>query len=186
MDILPRTIVFALNLALVVSMLGIFLPDPKSSPRGFGLGIGLIVITGMAVLFLMQAVVPTGTKSVGEDDEVVETHSLASLKSGSRIDGKMAFSFGYLTEKDEYVLMVRQDDGGYRKKCYPADNAVVYEDADGDDARVEVADCYQIVRSTYRLPIIGEWTSDRREFSKRETRIHVPEGSIAQGEYDVS
>lgn len=31
-----------------------------------------------------------------------------------------------------------------------------------------------------------EWTRDRREFSKCEIRIHVPAGSIAQGEYDIS
>lgn len=34
--------------------------------------------------------------------------------------------------------------------------------------------------------IAGEWTRDRREFSKCEIRIHVPAGSIAQGEYDIS
>ena len=42
----------------------------------------------------------------------------------------MIFSFGYLTSTDEYVLMVKQDDGGYRRRCYPAKTVVVYEDAD--------------------------------------------------------
>lgn len=52
---------------------------------------------------------------------VAESHSLASLKTGSHLDGKAALSFGYLTEQDEYVVMMRQDDGGYRRKSYPAD-----------------------------------------------------------------
>lgn len=69
---------------------------------------------------------------------------------------------------------------------YPVDNAVVYEDAEADDARVEVVDQYVVIRETYEFPIAGEWTRDRREFSKCEIRIHVPAGSIAQGEYDIS
>lgn len=70
--------------------------------------------------------------------------------------------------------------------AYPVDNAVVYEDAEADDARVEVVDQYVVIRETYEFPIAGEWTRDRREFSKCEIRIHVPAGSIAQGEYDIS
>ena len=80
--------------------------------------------------------------------------------------------------------MVRQSDGGYRKKRYPADGTVVYEDADTDAAKVEVVDRYVVLRETHEFPIVGEWTRDRREFSKREIRIHVPAGSIVQGEYD--
>lgn len=110
--------------------------------------------------------------------------SLASLKTDSRLDGKAALSFGYLTEQGEYAVMVRQSDGGYRKKRYPADGTVVYEDADTDAARVEVVNKYVVLRETHEFPIVGEWTRDRREFSKREIRIHVPAGSIVQGEYD--
>lgn len=97
-----------------------------------------------------------------------------------------ALSFGYLTEQDEYVVMMREDDGGYRRKSYPADGTVVYEDAEADDARVEVVDQYVVIRETHEFPIVGEWTRDRRKFLKCEIRIHVPAGSIAQGEYDIS
>lgn len=82
------------------------------------------------------------------------------------------------------AVMVRQSDGGYRRKRYPADGTVVYEDADTDAARVEVVNQYVVLRETHEFPIVGEWTRDRREFSKREIRIHVPAGSIVQGEYD--
>ena len=80
--------------------------------------------------------------------------------------------------------MVKQDDGGYRRRCYPAKTAVVYEDADAEDARVETVNSYEIVRLNYALPIVGEWSRDQLSFSRQEMRIHVPKGSIAQGEYD--
>ena len=158
----------------------------NSFPRRFGLSVALTVIIGLAGFALWHAAVPTSIKLLSEDSEVAESHSLASLKTGSHLDGKAALSFGYLTEQDEYVLMVKQDDGGYRRRSYPVDNAVVYEDAEADDARVEVVDQYVVIRETYEFPIVGEWTRDRREFSKCEIRIHVPAGSIAQGEYDIS
>lgn len=135
---------------------------------------------------LWHAAVPTSIKLLSEDSEVAESHSLASLKTGSHLDGKAALSFGYLTEQDEYVVMMRQDDGGYRRKSYPADGTVVYEDAEADDARVEVVDQYVVIRETHEFPIVGEWTRDRRKFLKCEIRIHVPAGSIAQGEYDIT
>lgn len=57
---------------------------------------------------------------------------------------------------------------------------------DADDARVEVVDQYVVIRETHEFPIVGEWTRDRRKFLKCEIRIHVPAGSIAQGEYDIT
>ena len=60
----------------------------------------------------------------------------------------------------------------------------VYEDADAEEARVEVVDQYEVYRDTHRLPLVGEWSRERRVFSGQKTRIHVPKGSIAQGEYD--
>lgn len=151
----------------------------KQLQKHLALSVAMIVAAGMAVLTILQVVVPTSIKSPGEDDEVVETHFLTSLKTGSHLDGKTALSFGYLTERDEYVVMVRQDDGGYRRESYSADDTVVYE-----DARIEVVDQYEAYRDTHRLPIVGEWSRERRVFSGQKTRIHVPKESIAQGEYD--
>lgn len=53
-------------------------------------------------------------------------------------------------------------------------------------ARVETVNSYEIVRLNYALPIVGEWSRDQLFFSRQETRIHVPQGSITQGEYDFS
>ena len=184
MDGLPRIIVFAPVFALMVFWLIILVPDLKLSSGRFGLSVAVIVAVFLAFLALVQAVVPTDLKVVGENYEIVETYSLASLKTDSLLDGKAALSFGYLTEQDEYAVMVRQDDGGYRKESYSADDTVVYEDADADDASVEIVNRYMVVREIHWLPIVGEWSRDRREFSGQKTRIHVPKGSIVQGEYD--
>lgn len=181
-----KAIYFVVILAWVIHVLSDDAVEYKSFPRRFGLSVALTVIIGLAGFALWQAVVPTSIKLLSEDSEVAESHSLASLKTDSRLEGKAALSFGYLTEQDEYVLMVKQDDGGYRRMSYPVDSAVVYEDAEADNARVEVVDQYVVIRETHELPIVGEWTRDRREFSKCEIRIHVPAGSITQGEYDIS
>lgn len=184
MEFWIRVILFAFGLAWMIYILSAVLTAHKSSPKRFDLCSALAVIIGLALMALLQAGVPTDLEAVDGNVEVVETNPLASLKTDSRLDGKAALSFGYLTEQDEYVVMVRQGDGGYRRKSYPADDTVVYEDADADDARVEVVDQHVVIRETHEFPIVGEWTRDRRELSKREIRIHVPKGSIVQGEYD--
>ena len=173
----------AIGLIFVLSLFSfrLALQSVDSSSRRGGLYIGLIIVISVAILSLFQSLFPTSLKLVSEEGEVAEAHSLATLKTDSRLNGNAALSFGYLTEEDEHVLMVKQDDGGYRRMSYPVDNAVVYE-----DARVEVVDQYVVIRETYEFPIAGEWTRDRREFSKCEIHIHVPAGSIAQGEYDIS
>ena len=170
-----KAIYFVVILAWVIYVLSDDAVKYKSFPRRFGLSVALTVIIGLAGFALWHAAVPTSIKLLSEDSEVAESHSLASLKTGSHLDGKAALSFGYLTEQDEYVVMMRQDDGGYRRKSYPA-----------DDARVEVVDQYVVIRETHEFPIVGEWTRDRRKFLKCEIRIHVPAGSIAQGEYDIT
>lgn len=176
--------ILALILACVVSLFSMAVPDPKASDRSFHLYVGSVVAACVVICILFQAVVPSDFKVVGEKDEVTETHSLATLKTDSRLSGKEAVSFGYINEEDVYVLMVRQEDGGYRRKCYQADSTAVYEDVDAGEARVDTVKRCSIIRCTYRFPIIGEWVRDRCLLDRREVRIHVPKGSIVQGEYD--
>ena len=176
--------ILSLILACVVSLFSMAVPDPKASDRRFHLYVGFVVAACVVICILFQAVVPTDFKVVGEKDEVIETHSLATLKTDSRLSGRISLSFGYLTEDDVYVLMVRQKDGGYRRKCYHADSTAVYEDADADEARVDMVKRCSIIHCTYRFPIIGEWVRDWCLLDRREVCIHVPKGSIVQGEYD--
>lgn len=176
--------ILALILACVVSLFSMAVPDPKASDRRFHLYVGFVVAACVVICILFQAVVPTDFKVVGEKDEVTETHSLATLKTDSRLSGRTSLSFGYFTEDDVYVLMVRQKDGGYRRKCYQADSTAVYEDADADEARVDMVKRCSIIHCTYRFPIIGEWVRDWCLLDRREVCIHVPKGSLVQGEYD--
>lgn len=156
-----RYVILALILIAMISMIGMLMPDAKSSDRRFRVYIASVVAVGAIICVLFQALVPTSIESVGKKTEIAETHSLASVKTESGLSGGTALSFGYLTSTDEYVLMVKQDDGGYRRRCYPAKTAVVYEDTDADDARVETVNSYEIVRLNYALPIVGEWLEIR-------------------------
>lgn len=122
MFLVLRYAFLVLFLATVVSLIPMFIPDPKSSDRRFHLYVGSVVAAGVIVCSLFQALAPMGFKVIGEKDEVVETHSLVTLKTDSCLSGSSSLLFGYLTEEDVYVLMVRQDDGGYRRKCYSADS----------------------------------------------------------------
>lgn len=129
---LIRFALLALILVCAVSLLGLVLPDAKASDRRHRQYMGMVVAVCAVVCILFQALVPTEFKAVGEGNEVTETHSLATLKTGTHLSGKASLFFGYLNEKEDYVLMVKRDDGGYRRRCYSADSVVVYEDADAD------------------------------------------------------
>ena len=95
---LIRYAFLALALVCVVSLLGLVAPDAKASDGRRGLYFGTVVIVCAVFCILFQALVPTELKAVGGGNEVVETHSLAALKTGSHLSGKASFSFGYLTE----------------------------------------------------------------------------------------
>lgn len=183
---LIRFALLALILVCVVSLLGLIAPDAKASDMRRRLYMGMVVAVCAAVCILFQALVPTEFKAVGEGNEVMETHSLATLKTGSHLSGKASLSFGYLTEKEDYVLMVKRDDGGYRRKCYSADSTVVYEDADADGARVDTVKRFSVISCTYMFPFVGRWLRDLHLFTRQEVCIHVPKGSIEQGGYDLS
>lgn len=103
-----KAIYFVVILAWVIYVLSDDAVKYESFPRRFGLSVALTVIIGLAGFALWHAAVPTSIKLLSEDSEVAESHSLASLKTGSHLDGKAALSFGYLTEQDEYVVMMRQ------------------------------------------------------------------------------
>lgn len=83
-------------------------------------------------------------------------------------------------------MMVERGGGGYRKKCYSADSVVVYEDADADEARVDMVKRFSAIRCTYKFPLIGRWVRVLHLFTRQEVQIYVPKGSIEQGGYDFS
>lgn len=126
---LIRYAFLALALVCVVSLLSLVAPDAKASDRRRYLYVGSVVVVCAVVCILFQTLVPTEFKVVGEGNEVVETHSLAALKTGSRLSGKASFSFGYLTEDEDYVLMVERGDGGYLRMRVPARRGSIWSSA---------------------------------------------------------
>lgn len=98
----------AIGLIFVLSLFSfrLALQSVDSSSRRGGLYIGLIIVISVAILSLFQSLFPTSLKLVSEEGEVAEAHSLATLKTDSRLNGNAALSFGYLTEEDEYVLIL--------------------------------------------------------------------------------
>ena len=78
----------------------------------------------------------------------------------------------------EYVVMERRGDGdGLTQASYPADETVVYEDAEPGESRVELV----TIRSGFKtVRHFGGDTEMVRDFA-REYRIHVPEGAIDAG-----
>lgn len=82
---LIRYAFLALALVCVVSLLGLVAPDAKASGRRRYLYVGSVVVVCAVVCILFQALVPTEFKVAGEGNEVVETHSLAALKTGSSV-----------------------------------------------------------------------------------------------------
>lgn len=90
-----KAIYFVVILAWVIYALSDDAVKYKSFPRRFGLSVALTVIIGLAGFALWHAAVPTSIKLLSEDSEVAESHSLASLKTGSHLDGKAALSLAY-------------------------------------------------------------------------------------------
>lgn len=87
---LIRYAFLALILVCVVSLFGLVAPDARASDRRHHLYIGAVVVACAVVCILFQALVPTDFKAVGEGNEVMETHSLATLKTGSHLSGMNA------------------------------------------------------------------------------------------------
>lgn len=85
-----KAIYFVVILAWVIYALSDDAVKYKTFPRRFGLSVALTVIIGLAGFALWHAAVPTSIKLLSEDSEVAESHSLASLKTGSHLDGKAA------------------------------------------------------------------------------------------------
>lgn len=150
-------------------------------------GLGLFMATGISFWFLMSAFHPAETVVMGKGSiEILDSHKLVSLDSDTSVTGRTGLTFGYIAENDDYVVMVEQEDGGYRKERYRASQTTVYEDVDEKKARVDEVEPYEDVRETFRFPIIGEISQNRRKIESSEMRIHVPVGSIRKSEYNVN
>lgn len=103
-----KAIYFVVILAWVIYVLSDDAVKYKSFPRRFGLSVALTVIIGLAGFALWHAAVPTSIKLLSEDSEVAESHSLASLKTGSHLDGNRSSLKGF-TNIQKCVNSVRRN-----------------------------------------------------------------------------
>lgn len=198
-------IAFPASVGLMLFLMGVMgaflgFPDKftrKSVPRAEWLPLALVVFP------LSLVMIPCGATFIGESltaastpysDEVRETvewsRPLASFDQAPGLDASVT---GHVTSllltkrvdlevdghtTSEYVVMERRGDGdGLTQASYPADETVVYEDAEPGEARVELV----TIRSGFKtVRHFGGDTEMMRDFA-REYRIHVPEGAIDAG-----
>lgn len=127
---------------------------------------------------------------LAEDEESVQ---IASLDGNSYISGHIGgHSFmgtggvsGEINEDDYYTLMVSDGDGGYGKRRYKVDEVKLIFDSTEEDARVEEVDVvrnYDVTRSPF---FAFDMKGECREV-EHQTRIHVPEGSWGEYQFNVN
>lgn len=118
---------------------------------------------------------------------------IASLDGNSYISGHIGgHSFmgtggvsGEINEDDYYTLMVSDGDGGYGKRRYKVDEVKLIFDSTEEDARVEEVDVvrdYDVTRSPF---FAFDMKGECREV-EHQTRIHVPEGSWGEYQFNVN
>lgn len=91
----------------------------------------------------------------------------------------------FLTPDDAYTVMVSDGNGGYEKRRYGVDEVKVIFDSTEEDARVDEVDVvrdYDVTRSPF---FAFDMKGECREV-EHQTRIHVPEGSWGEYQFNVN
>ena len=151
------------------------------------------LIAAVPVLFILTGSVTESFELRDESVEVEESVQIASLDGNSYISGHIGgHSFmgtggvsGEINEDDYYTLMVSDGDGGYGKRRYKVDEVKLIFDSTEEDARVEEVDVvrnYDVTRSPF---FAFDMKGECREV-EHQTRIHVPEGSWGEYQFNVN
>lgn len=151
------------------------------------------LIAAVPVLFILTGSVTEVFELRDESVEVEESVQIVSFDGNSYISGHIGgHSFigtdemsGEINEEDYYTVMVSDGDGGYRKRRYEADEVKVIFDSTEEDARVEEVDVvrdYDVTRSPF---FAFDMNGECREV-EHQTRIHVPEGSWGEHQFNVN
>lgn len=109
---------------------------------------------------------------------VMDSVALTSVFAG-------ALALVRFKEDDYYTLMVSDGDGGYGKRRYKVDEVKLIFDSTEEDARVEEVDVvrnYDVTRSPF---FAFDMKGECREV-EHQTRIHVPEGSWGEYQFNVN
>lgn len=161
-----------------------------------GIG-GVIFVEGLA--FSLECMESKSIEEVGEREEIVESTPIVTLDGTSYISGEFGGStsllggnrvHGNISEDDYYTVMTADGNGGYKKKRYLASEVTVLFDSSKEDARVERVAIIKDKKVTYmssssllfESPIEFPYGQE----CQYETRIHIPEGSWGEYQFNVN
>ena len=160
---------------------------------GVGLWYLSCLISAVPVLFILTGSVTEAFELKDERVEVEESVRIAALDGSSYISGHIGgYSImgtggtsGEVKEDDAYTVMVSDGNGGYEKRRYKVDEVKLIFDSTEEDARVEEVDVvrnYDVTRSPF---FAFDMKGECREV-EHQTRIHVPEGSWGEYQFNVN
>ena len=157
------------------------------------------VIAFVALSFSLECMVSKSIEVVDEREEIVESTPIVTLDGTSYISGEFGGSnsllggnrvHGSISEDDYYTVMTADGNGGYKKKRYLASEVTVLFDSSKEDARVERVAIIKDKKVTYmssssllfESPIEFPYGQE----CQYETRIHIPEGSWGEYQFNVN
>lgn len=162
------------------------------------IGIGSVIfVEGLA--FSLECMESKSIEEVGEREEIVESTPIVTLDGTSYISGEFGGStsllggnrvHGNISEDDYYTVMTADGNGGYKKIRYLASEVTVLFDSSKEDARVEKIAIIKDKKVTYmssssllfESPIEFPYGQE----CQYETRIHIPEGSWGEYQFNVN
>lgn len=156
----------------------------------FGI-LGSLALT-LTILFVWQWQANGNSQLVSETEsyQITESYPIEALQPKETINGRIsgvwiAFS-GSLESSTDYIVLVRETDGGLTRKTFPASRTKIYEVE--EDFRYEAGN--EITSLTYRrndaVWFIGgkEYTQEYKDWPE-SYKVYIPKGSIILDSYDA-
>lgn len=157
------------------------------------------VVSAKALAFSFECMDSKSVEEMDEREEIVESTPIVTLDGTSYISGEFGGStsllggnrvHGNISEDDYYTVMTADGNGGYKKKRYLASEVTVLFDSSKEDARVERVAIIKDKKVTYmssssllfESPIEFPYGQE----CQYETRIHIPEGSWGEYQFNVN
>jgi hypothetical protein len=129
---------------------------------------------GLAVGALVGILITDSATEIKLEEAELKRHSMTRIASATidnsmegTVSGFIVFS-GTVDETEYYFCMKKRDDGGYERIKIPAEETVVYEDADENPRIVSYS---QSTEDTF-------WTWEERKVTRYA--MHIPRGSIVK------
>lgn len=155
------------------------------------------VIACGALSFSLECMDSKSIEVVDEREEIVESTPIVTLDGTSYISGEFGGSnsllsgnrvHGSISEDDYYTVMTADGNGGYKKERYLASEVTVLFDSSEEDARVEKVVFIKDKKVTYISSLLLESPIEfpYGQECQYEMRIHIPEGSWGEYQFNVN